>query len=472
MRLEDLKKDFPKMPSEIRERIEREVERQMKVIRPLKKKSVAAAATVAVLLFGTTVCAGTIVYQMNREEVGKYGIKTKVEKNEASSDNKNKKVTNIPLVSMEVNYLPEGMRDLGDGKYGFEGSEHLGGVSMVLYRMDTGDDSFEMLDQNVQKSENIDVGGRKGVYLELHKNGGKNLSFNQRIYLFFPEVHHILEMYIAEDVKKEEALKIAEGINLKPDKNAKMIAENWSSHIGGTKEAEKEAGEGEEICLEISKDDLKGIYQIGDTMKVSSGQGALDVKVTDVQILDNIEVLKKENLDEAFEKETDEKGNLLPATIRYMKKGDGVNTLDEKISSKEVAQKLVYVTVEYQNNTEKNMKNILYSGSLLSMEKKDAGYAIYQGEQPKEGDTWDTVIKDSLIDWGGEMIYCDVLGGEEQKNYIDSLKVGEKKTVHLGIVVDEEQLKYSYLNLCGDGYTSEFSEAVLKTGLVDIQQKK
>ena len=55
-------------------------------------------------------------------------------------------------------------------------------------------------------------------------------------------------------------------------------------------------------------------------------------------------------------------------------------------------------------------------------------------------------------------------------NYISSLKPGESIQVNMAWIVNENDLNNMYLNLNGDGAAYEFSDSMLKTGLVDIYQ--
>ena len=107
----------------------------------------------------------------------------------------------------------------------------------------------------------------------------------------------------------------------------------------------------------------------------------------------------------------------------------------------------------------------------MKIREKDGVYEICGGEQPKEGDTWDTVQADSSsLEHGEEMAYYDVTGGERGNNYFDSIKAGETKILHVGFVVDEDALPYLYLNTGTSGSTYMFTEEDLEQGLVDIRQ--
>lgn len=55
-------------------------------------------------------------------------------------------------------------------------------------------------------------------------------------------------------------------------------------------------------------------------------------------------------------------------------------------------------------------------------------------------------------------------------NYISSIKPGESVQLNMAWIVNESDLKNLYLNVTGDGASYEFSEYILKKGLVDIRQ--
>ena len=122
----------------------------------------------------------------------------------------------IPNVKMEVGYLPEGMVQTEEGKYSYEEDLYKGGISLLLFKMDTGDEKFEVKHDDISLSENFTVNGYEGVYLESPNLYEDDIFFNQRIYVAYTDVHYVLEMYAASDVTKEEAVKIAEGIKLVP----------------------------------------------------------------------------------------------------------------------------------------------------------------------------------------------------------------------------------------------------------------
>ena len=56
------------------------------------------------------------------------------------------------------------------------------------------------------------------------------------------------------------------------------------------------------------------------------------------------------------------------------------------------------------------------------------------------------------------------------ERFISSIKPGESVQLNMAWIVNESDLKNLYLNMTGDGASYEFSEYILKKGLVDIRQ--
>ena len=112
---------------------------------------------------------------------------------------------------------------------------------------------------------------------------------------------------------------------------------------------------------------------------------------------------------------------------------------------------------------------MLYLGALLTMTKENGRVQIYvPTEQSGDGYariTWDGMAKT------GEMVYYNVSenygnGG----NYISSIKPDESVQLNMAWIVNENDLENLYLNVTGDGASYEFSENILKNGLVDIRK--
>ena len=544
MKIENIKSEFPQMPDEIRERIRQEVELQVrgyekaeanemhrnsgKSVRKRKHSSrhIAAVILAAALALGTTVIAGTQIYRMYTEKVGKYGVKTTVEigkdyaeksqevtgSTESSSEGIKESVGTVTDIAtetkevtdsdpalaemqfgnciMQLTYLPEGMIQAAtEFQYYYEEPRWVGGLSFSYWKMDS-EEPFEMLETSVMDSEEIQAAGHDGVYMKRQVDFEENEgAFDKIIYIAYPEEELVLQMHAAQNVSKEEALKVADGIRVMEQDNPEQegMAENsaseslWSDFLDMMFNPETEVS-GRFTTVEKTK--LSNTHRIGEEFsfpdiwaKIGGETGSYDyedaplsVKVSDVQILDDSGILDPaymENLQDAFDSE----GNLLPNTIKYIKSGDGVESLDEEIAVEQEPMKLIYVTAEYTNQSDKVMENILFFGVITKIEEKEGAYVIYDRAEHTEITGWDRMAYSQRGVEDGGMMYYDVYGGESNgSNYMDCLQPGETQVIHFGFLVHEDELSYMYLSLSGSGGTGlGFSESAIELGYVDVR---
>ena len=139
MGFENLKRDFPEMPEEIRTMIQKEVTRQIKTEQPKlrRRRSVGktiAASLAAVMLCGLTVFAGVSLYRLQLQKTGEHGVSIGIEAGEHTPEAPDTASVTIPNVKLEVGYLPDGMVRTEQGKYSFKDALYQGGVSMIFYR--------------------------------------------------------------------------------------------------------------------------------------------------------------------------------------------------------------------------------------------------------------------------------------------------------------------------------------------------
>ena len=486
MKLEDIKKEMPKTPEMIHNRIQDEIKKQMEneqiAVFPTQnaKKTkwsrtrVAAVTAVCILGVSTSAYAGSKWYAMHLEKQGTYQVATKISANEQS------KMTaipdEIPDVKIQAGYLPDGMEEVEEGKFSYLETPYQGGFSMSLMLLDEQDFESVLTDNHVVESEERNFGKYEGVYLryqDLEQSG----SYNQRIYLMCPDEYRMAVIYVGDDMSKEEAVKFAENISLV--ETDKMIATkdmySWSDFVSTEPEAETR-----EMVTSVSSDELK-LWKTGKEFKISPDVSAEDengnsieaadvsVKVDSVQISDDLSLLDENKIPEEWKKAVGEDGKLVENQLSYIKIGDGVEALDEVVKTENVKQKLVFVTVTYKNNSEVTLNHILYLGNLMLLKSKDDTYQLYIDNE-QSGDNYDCIHSSSVAK-AFEMDYYSVQeaygnGG----NYISALKPGESIQVEMAWIVDENQLSNMYLNLSGNGSSGEFVDSTLETGIVDIRQ--
>lgn len=522
MRIEDIKYEFPEMPEEIKNMVKREVENQIhngtaeyagsfgskkqlagyteisgsktagtggrRVHRMSARRAVVIGLAAAMAL-GTTAFAGSRLYQIYSEQVGNYEVKISVTGEESLSE-AGKEVnssavsavsseTEIPDVKLQLNYLPEGMvqQPYDPLKFHYEGEDGLqmqGGISICAYSMDTGDDSFEVTDFNIISKEEIKDSGREIIYLEKQQTASG--ESNSILYAFFPEVHHVLQMWCGPDITKEEAVKVAESIELIPleDGETSDIGLNWawSSYMETMQETELSDNFNEKRDDALQK--VENAHVTGESFPLSvhcydennelTKVDCITANVVSVQTSDDLSLLgDSEYIDSNWLNSLDENGKLLPNEIQYIKRGDGINTVDEIARTEEVAQKLVYATVDYTNTGDTVLKDINFFVSLETICKAAEGYRIYDRAVQNESADWDYTVNTGCVLYS-DMGFFDYhsSGDHNGMNYIDVLNPGETVTIHMAWIANEDELQYLYLNFSSDSYDP--------SGIVDIRQ--
>ena len=478
MNLENLKNEFPETPDFIHQMIEKEVDKQMRMERkivPMKRKSsrmhrslgkAAAAVAVCVLATASLAYAGTGLYHMYMEKQGKYGVDTALKGDDVKTLPKQ-----IADVRVQAGYIPEGMGWRDEYHLEYTETPCHGGFAFATVLMDENDLDQVYTDTGVEESEQTMFGEHEGVYLRY----ADDEEFNQRMYLMFPEEYRVLVVAIGNDVTKEEAYKVAESLIL--EETDKMIDTEglwtWSDFAGPGTETVSSSQPSEVKADKLTlhqKGETFALYAFaedteGNDIKTSD----FSVSVEEVQIADDLSLIAGEAIPEEWEDVVGSDGKLEQNKLSYIKKGDGINTLDEVVKTELQDQKFVLVTATYTNKSDAELCHIQYLGSLLFADEKDGTYQIYDNENAR-GDVYD-YIKDSSRAVRKEMVYYSVSeaygnGG----NYISSLKPGESVQIKMGWIVNEKDLSHMYLNLSGDGASEEFSDMVLETGLVDIRQ--
>ena len=491
MRVEDLKDQYPKTPDFISEMIEKEVEKQVHMRRnnrrSRKKKKVwtlgrtATAAAVACVLIGTGAYAAVNAYRnyhMNLQQQGSYSVVTGVT---ADTENQTTEALSdqIPDVKIETSYIPEGMEWKDERHLDYINTDNKGGFTIDDVLIGDGNLEEGLTDTNVEESEQTTFGEHEGVYLKYHTLQ-TDTHFNQRIYLLCPEEGRIVTIYIGSDVSKEEAYKVAEGITL--TETGEMISTadmwDWDAFIqqqnGELIEGEESIGESEEGVT----GKLPHIYNIGEDIKKDSTlaqdsegndieSADVSVKVDSIQVADDLSLLDTKYIPDNWKNITDENGKLKDNEATYIKRGDGVDTLDEVVRTENFQAKLVYATLTVTNHSDQDLENIHYYIKMSLLNLTDDGYQE-KDYMNQSGEDYDCVQWDGGLNIDGGMQYYDSQS-DIGKNYISSLAAGESTKVNVAWIVNEEDLGCMYLEVSGSGADpiSEDGESAI---LVDVRQ--
>lgn len=485
MRFEDMKHDIPDTPEFIHEMIQNEVNKHLQEtkavnIRTRSRKNwsgakMVAAAAVCIMVTSTIAYAGDKLYHMFIEKQGAYSVDTKIQTDGSAYEGHLPE--KIKGIDISTDYIPEGMAWSDETHLNHAEHKWSGGFSFISALIDDANLDRAIEDKNVVAYEKRTFGEYEGVYLK-YKDFIKDGSFDQRIYLLCPNLHRVITIYIGDDVTKEDAVKVAE--NLVITENDTMIE---TDRMYAWNELDLSDGYAEGTVKKTIASEELPVYQIGDTFRMNtwgedtdgSGKGCeLSVRVDAVQVEDDLALLEKDKMPKEWLSAVGEDGILLDNTLSYIKSGDGVDTLDEVVKTESVQQKLVYATVTYTNETDEEMKHVLYLGELMLMDYKEDTYQIYYPDAlfaSLAEEACDRVIWDGAAHSKAEMPYYSVHEPYgDGSNYIPSLKPHESIQVNMAWIVSETALEYMYLNLGNVGGAYEFAEDMSDAGIVEICQ--
>ncbi len=492
MRLEDLKNQYPKTPDFISEMIEKEVEKQVHTRRNTgqsrRKKKVwtlgrtATAAAVACVLIGTGAYAAVNAYRnyhMNLQQQGSYSVVTGVT---ADTESQTTEVLSdqIPDVKIETSYIPEGMEWKDERHLEYINTDHKGGFSIDAVLIGDGNLEEGLTDTNVEESEQTTFGEHEGVYLKYHTLQ-TDTHFNQRIYLLCPEEGRIVTIYIGSDVSREEAYKVAEGITLTETGEMVSTADmwDWNTFIQSTKGTEEEeTGVGLPSYGTVVPADKLHIYTMGeeiykddylteDAEGNQTAESKMSLSVDSVQVSEDFSLLNEAYIPDEWKDRLNETGKLKDNEASYIKRGDGVDTLDEVVRTENFPAKLVYATLTVTNHSDQDLENIHYYIKMSLLDQTDDGYQE-KGYMNQSGEDYDYVQWDGGLNIDGGMQYYDSQS-DIGKNYISSLAAGESMQVNVAWIVNEEDLDRMYLEVSGYGASLNGPNAELAQ-LVDVRQ--
>lgn len=465
------KYELPEVPLHIHNMIQQEVEKQINVSKTIdfdrkkkgfwNKRRMAIALIAGVLTTSTIAFAGTSIFGIHARKEGKYGIFLGIEDPEKNIVELPEKVCGVHY---EAGYIPEGMYAYQENQFYFEGMDYIGGISIFGYLMDQKDIGKEVLEKGVIESEEIEYAGRSGIYvkyLDLKEDG----TMDKRIYLLCPEAQRVIVIYCGDNVSKEDSIKFAE--NLKITNTEDMLVTEgmlkWSGFL------EPKVYRNESI-YEVRDNKIKTLH-IGDTVEICAPHGdsgattEVSVSLDRLVVADDFDMLQKEFIPEEWYDLLDEDGKLRRNHLCYVKRGNGINTLDKVVGESYVNQKIVYATLTYTNLSNVKANQLMYHGNLLYIKHEDKKCKFY--EPFGQGKGYDYILADGLPGGHWWSYFRDEKDQVNESNYIESLEAGESIQVELAWIVNENDLKNLYLNV-NDSTNKEYSESMTSIGIYKL----
>lgn len=433
-----------------------------------KKKCIKIAGKVAVAVAAVSLLVPTGAYAYERiagyfrTEVKKdgYQVDMKVEKTDTSSAEpdsiavkkdaksdtilakKDAKPVKLVYDSMEGYSLGD---KTGKGRYEFitkEGWES-GKVFLVeLLQVDV-DTSKDYFVDDVSYSQNITVGGNRGIYIQRNQVVGskynKDTAYTQRVVVFYEDLGYILHFYAQSGIKKEQLIEYVNKITIE---NCKKQEESEAAYLS----------------KQLNNADIEktGIAWVKPEQLVKIKEpvvyDGIEYEVLNVDIKDNIakemkdiakQIGHNENAVSVYAKKD---GTLKSYDRETIKTGDGKNAPSASASKTEnVGQKFVLVTLRVKNTTKKTVnKQVCKELAYFTKEngKTKVDYTEYRRPE---------AIKEVKTD-AMPCYFKETDGGKGV--YFKKLNAGEEAVYHIGYMVDEDQLSRMALQLDDgtDGY--------------------
>ena len=326
----------------------------------------------------------------------------------------------------------------------------------------------------MKEAKEIDVNGNPGVCIEYDEIKNVNTNRTCSLYVFYQELPYVLQMTIFEGTDIDTAVQIAEGLKLTitEDEHAKHLVDAPAYEPVVAEELEEEIPDASSDFVVADAEQMANTHAVGEAFDYKAAVGGtVTAKVSSVTVCDDLSMLDKEVMKYYGmnpEQYQDKNGKLLPDTLQYIKYGDGIDSLDEIVKAEEVEEKLVYIAIDYTNNSDTVKEDILFNLNLTYIKNDDDTYSIVN--------PLDKIDADDIVSTVyGYKHYADYFynGNDvEEINHIMNLQPGETQTIYEAFFVPENMLEYMYLNLNGGAIESQqaFEPAALEIGYVDIRQ--
>lgn len=394
-------------------------ENMLSSVRP-KRRSIklsAALAVAAAACIPVTAFAANRIMQLRAEKSAAYQQKVIIEP--LTSEAVSEKFEGYR--ELKLNYIPEGLVMRYDRKYDDPNSEKA--MTPLLYRFNEGKGISDAVDYS-SSSVTFELDGKSAVFVD-------RIDGYDRLWVLFENTPYAAEIYVNE-VPMDEVKKLAEGLELVP--SDVEIAGIWQ-------DINELVDKGSVVTYSNDVDMSKvEILSVGDSLKYYLNEN-LDIRIEDISLQKNFDGITtnsigNDDFDVDFGKYLDENGKLTAERVT-VKRGDGVNTLDEVISREKVDRSVIVMTLTCTNNGNERGGICFYpkmfrmvDGKAIDLTEPDNTTFISYGDKKLGGDN---------------VHFSFYTSGEHEKNSA-LIEAGESVTVRLAFIADDDCLDTLYIN--------------------------
>lgn len=396
-------------------------ENMLSSVRP-KRRSIrlsAALAVAAAACIPMTAFAANRIMQLRAEKSAAYQQKVIIEP--MASEAVSEKFEGYR--QLKLNYIPEGLVMRYDGKYHDPNSEMA--MTPTLYRFNESKGISEAVNFS-SSSVTIELDGKSAVFVE-------SIGGYDRLWVLFENTPYAAEIYV-NDVPMDEVKKLAEGLELIPSdtETAGIWRENdeYVSEINTPTHSN-----------EVDMDKVETL-SAGGSFKWFDNED-LDINIDDISLQKSFDGITtnsigNDDFDVDFGKYLDENGELTAERVT-IRRGDGVNTLNEEISREKVSRSIITVALTCTNNGNEREELCFFPKMFRIIDGKAIDL------------TYPYPDKTIMVSYGDKKLASDNVhfsfytSGKHEKNSA-LIEAGESVTVRLAFIADDDCLDTLYIN--------------------------
>lgn len=399
------------------------------------KKSIFAmvAAAAVVVAVPTSVYAGSRIYNAYMTEPAKYQRDITIDVGENPS---------MEIKALNVGWVPEDMKMHSGAehtslvKYGAD-TDDMRGISVFFWKIPTGDSVFhESITNAVNTNSYTDVNGNDVVVIAHSQESQER---HDEAWVAFKDTPYAAQVYIMGDVSDEERDKVLQNLSLESWDTE--VAMDWSEN-----QESEETAEYYEVVTKIDPASIK-LANIGKPIKtveegLEKGTYSVEATINDIRIQNNFDGITTDSFNNSadYSEYTNPDGTVKDNIRTWYRRGDGVNTLDEKDYEETLAQSVVVVDVTYKNTGDIDW----YECICPSMVRIDDDGNILNYTQESEDMYYNESMHDLKVD---DMMFSISTDYAMSKNNLEPFKAGDTVNVQIAFLVNTEDLPDLYLML-------------------------
>lgn len=422
-----------------------------------RKKSVlaiaAAAAVVAVI--PTSVYAGSRIYNAYVSSPAPYQRDITIDAGMSPS---------MDIKALNVGWVPEDMtKDItmsSDGEYTScmkynADTEDMRGISVLFWKIPTGDSVFQESITNAVNTNSYTDANGNDVIIIAHSQEPQER--HDEAWVAFRDTPYAAQVYVMGDVSDEERDKVLQNLSL--ESYDTEVAMEWSEDLFTEEESDYE------FITRVDKSSIKlanvGEPIVSETEDFEEGKYTVEATINDISIQNNFDGITTDNFNDPtdYSEYTNSYGTVKDNIRTWYRCGDGVNTLDEKVSEETLAQSVVVLNVTYKNTSDIDWYECICPQIVFIDD--DGNIDQYNTHE-------DMYYEDSLHELKTDnMMFSISTDYAMSKNSLEPFKAGDTANVKIAFLINTEDLPHLYVMLENNGM--DVGEEVSRgTKLVDL----